>query len=229
MYDLPTGSFGEILGTLWRLGVGSLLLDPAAFEAGRSSLVGLALSLALLILGGASEQLGQMVVLVANRVRPARFALSVFLSGSATAAGVVFWTLSIWFLATALFEAWMPLWQLLAIVVLCHVPLVLGFMELVPYLGYLGFHLLRGWIFLNTVTATAMMLDLRVWQAAICCGSGWGFLTLLTHLRILPLHLLQDLLWRLATGLPERHTVAVLIERFTNSSDWAHVGRRRLP
>lgn len=216
-------TLSHFLDSLWRLGVGGLALDPAAFQAARSGWEGLLLSMTLLLLGGASDTLGQVVVLVANRVRPLRFLLSVFLAGVALSAGVAWWTLSVWILAGGLFGAWIPLPELLAVIALCHVPLLLGFLELVPWLGYLLYHGLRLWIFLDTVAALNFTLGLPVWQAAACSAAGWGFTTSLSHLRIAPL---QGVLWRLATGLPEQRSVEALVAAFVADPGWARVRRR---
>ena len=97
--------------------------------------------------------------------------------------------------------------------------LLLGFLAVVPYLGSLLFHGLRVWIFLNTVAAVGMMLDVPFWQAVASSALGWGFVLLTSHRSFGPLRGLRDGLWRLATGFPVRHDLETLVKRFLEGED----------
>src|SRR5438034_1067119 len=80
MYTIDTSSFFHFFQTLWSLATGAMRLDPAAFTAMDTPGTGL-LAATILFLAGVSEALGQSVVLLANRVKPCRFVLSLLING----------------------------------------------------------------------------------------------------------------------------------------------------
>ena len=80
MYNIDTSGILAYIETMLRLVGGALKLDPMAFQAvfnynGQPTL----LLLWIVFIAGLSLMVGQSVVLFANQVKPARFALSLTL------------------------------------------------------------------------------------------------------------------------------------------------------
>src|SRR5207247_10440129 len=99
MYTIDTSSFFHFFQTLWSLATGAMRLDPAAFTAMDTPGTGL-LAATILFLAGVSEALGQSVVLLANRVKPGRFVLSLLLTGVLFIVSAFIWGATIWGIAT---------------------------------------------------------------------------------------------------------------------------------
>src|SRR3954469_7063097 len=85
------------MGTYWDLISGALRLDPSAFQTIDSAEHGFRQALVILLLAGASETVGQSVVLVLNRVSRGRFFLALLLGGGELVAEAVLWIVSVWF------------------------------------------------------------------------------------------------------------------------------------
>jgi hypothetical protein len=63
---LDLSNFSGVLTSLWQLVLGTLTLNPEAYEAAIQQQGGTALAIIILLLGGISMGLGQSVVLFAN-------------------------------------------------------------------------------------------------------------------------------------------------------------------
>jgi hypothetical protein len=63
---LDLSNFSGVLTSLWQLVLGTLTLNPGAYEAAIQQQGGTALAIIILLLGGISMGLGQSVVLFAN-------------------------------------------------------------------------------------------------------------------------------------------------------------------
>lgn len=84
---------------------------------------------------GLSEAIGQSVVLFANRVKPARFLLSLLVAMLLFVVGYLLWAGSLWLLMQWLLET--PIeWPLVAgAVAVSFIPLLLAFLGFLPYAG----------------------------------------------------------------------------------------------
>jgi hypothetical protein len=160
------------MGALQLIGQ-ALRLDPAAFE----SLIGaqqlLRVSLWVVFFAGLSSALGQSIVLFMNRVKPNRFVASLIISALLYVVGFLFWTLSIWLVASTLFQREQQFLLTLQAVGLAYSPQLFGFFVLTPYLGSFIAGMLSVWNLLAILIASQVIFDLTLPQAAACSGIGW--------------------------------------------------------
>lgn len=175
-------------------------------------------ALLILFLSGLSITLGDSVVLFANQVSRPRFILSVILSATLVVLSALLWAGSIWLIARTLLAAEQPFENLLIIVSLSYMPLMLGFLVLLPYLGNLILHLLNIWTFLATLASVAFVYRFSFWQALLCTAAGWVFLELLTRLPVVNIKSLDSLLWRLSTGKPRALSVEDVVDQYVRQA-----------
>jgi hypothetical protein len=159
--------------TYWQLVTGALGLDPAAFRAIEQSEHGLRQALVVLLIAGASETLGQSVVLVLNRVSRGRFFLALLLGGLELIAEALIWILSVWILGGLLAPARPPFFSAVRVIGLAYAPLVLGVFVFFPYIGPLIGRLLRLWVLLAAVVGIAVVFGVAPWMAALIAALGF--------------------------------------------------------
>ena len=140
---------------------------------------GLRLALAVVVLAGLSEALGQSVVLFANRVKPRRFVASLFLSAGLYTAGFVLWALSVWLVGTYVFDAQQTLRTVTKAVGLAYAPYLFAFFILTPFWGDGVSVALSLWSLLAVLVAVQVTLSLTLAQALLCSALGWVLLQLL--------------------------------------------------
>ena len=173
MYTIDTTTFFHFIRSLLGLIWGALTLDPNAFSSvpntGKATLI----TLLVLFLAGVSETVGQSAVLLANKVTPRRFALSLALSGGIFIFGAVVSIISIWLIGTFIFHTEQSIIQIMREVSLGYAPLLLGFFILLPYMGTFIEHALEIWSLLAIVVAVIVTLRLHFWQALVCTLLGW--------------------------------------------------------
>ena len=175
-------------------------LNPAAFQAIEQADHGLRQALVILLIAGASETLGQSVVLILNRVSRGRFLLALLLGGLELVVEALLWIVSVWLLI-GLFGVPRPSFlSAVRVMGLAYAPLVFGVFVFFPYLGPLIGRLLRVWVLLAAVVGVSVVFDLRPIGAAV--GVALGFL-----LRWLVLRLFSSVadamnrwFWRASTG-----------------------------
>ncbi len=92
MYTVDTSTFWQFLQSFFSLVGGALRLDPKAFRAVQTPINADFLTLTILILAGISVALGQSVVLLANKVTPRRFVISLLLNGVFFVGSLVIWS-----------------------------------------------------------------------------------------------------------------------------------------
>jgi hypothetical protein len=159
-------SFGEFVG-------GALRLDRATFVLVEHSPIGLRVALTVLLLAGASETLGQAVVLVLNRVSKRRFALALVLGGLELVFEALVWIAILWLLA-GLFggerASFLPAVRVLG---LAYAPLLFGVLVFLPYIGPVLARLLRVWVLLAVVTGTSVVYGLVPVVAAVAAVTGF--------------------------------------------------------
>lgn len=165
---------------------------------------------------GVSRMLGQSVVLFANRVSKARFAISILFGALSFTLDVLLTTVIFWLLANALgSRAWPPL-QTMRAIALAYAPYWLGVLILIPYLGEIIEHALKLWVFLALVVASQAVFGLTFFNAVLAA--------LLAHaigrgVDLLAGRLLTPLAGRLVTrvtGAPERKSLDDLYAEFAS-------------
>ena len=192
---------GEIPGFLETLRL-ALRLNPTIFTVLPGTAQGLTYAVAIVLLAGISEALGQSVVLFLNRVRPRRFILSLSITTLSTVAGYLLWTLTIWSVGNLLAETYQP-WSVVAVVVgLAYAPQILAFFELTPYLGNLIWGILSLWSMLAIVGALRFGWGMETWQALLTSGLGWIVIQTMRRTIGRPILHLQKRVQRRAAGVP---------------------------
>jgi hypothetical protein len=157
------------------------------------------LALAVAVLAGISQLVGDSVILFVNRVRPRPFVAALGMNGlifalSLAAEGVV-----IWLVARNVFGTDEPLWMGVLVAFLGSAPLVFGFFIMAATLGPPVGQLLRLWSWLITLLAVRDGFGLALWQALICMALAWLLVWLINVLFGRPLGLLNEMLWRPVT------------------------------
>ena len=141
------------------------------------------MSIALLtvLLAGVSEAVGQSVVLFANRVKPARFVLSLAIAALLVAAGYCAVVLSIW--ATFAFPAShrLRLEPLAQAVGLSYAPLFFAFLAALPYAGGALLWGLRLWQLGAMIGGVAAVAHLSPWAATEHVALGWLAMIVVQH------------------------------------------------
>lgn len=135
--------------------------------------------IAVVFLAGVSAAAGQSLVLFVSRVRPHRFVASLVLSALIFVAGFILWSLSVWLIGSYAYSRDVPYETVLRAIALAYSPYLFSFFVLTPYLGSFIWLLLSIWSLLALVIATAVVLDLTLWQALLSNAGGWLLLQLL--------------------------------------------------
>jgi hypothetical protein len=179
MNTIDTSSVLHFFQSLWQLVHGALWFDPQAFLVAQENPASGWVILAILFLAGVSTELGQSVVLLANKVTPRRFVASLLFGGVIFILEIGIWVCSIWVMSTYVFQASMPILDLWRVVGLACAPLLFGFFVLLPYAGTFVDHLLDVWSLVVMIFALVVTLHLDVWQAFLCALLGWLLIQLL--------------------------------------------------
>jgi hypothetical protein len=206
------------LTTLWGVLGGLLRLNPGAYQTALQSPDSIQLGLTVLFLGGLSITLGQSVVLFANRVSRSRFVLSLVAAALLLAAGVGFWALSIWAIASFVLNGQRPYREVLTVVGLSYAPFLFGFLVLLPYLGNILDNVLHIWVFLATLVGVAVLFGFSLWQALLCCLMGWVLLEVVSRFATQAIEAAEDWVWRISTGTPAEHEMETLVEAFVRQA-----------
>jgi len=180
----------------------ALRLNPTIYTALPGTAQGLPYAIAIVLLAGISESLGQSVVLFLNRVRPRRFVLSLSITTLSNMAGYLIWTLTIWSVGNLLTANNQP-WSVVAVVVgLAYAPQILAFFELTPYLGNLIWGVLSLWSMFAIVGALHYGWGMETWQALLTSGLGWIVIQSVRRTIGKPILHLQRRVQRRAAGVP---------------------------
>lgn len=160
------------------------------------------LALAVAVLAGVSQLVGDSVILFVNRVRPARFIAALVLNGLLFALSLAAEGAVIWSAARFIFGADEPIGMGILVAFLGSAPLVFGFLIMAATLGPLVGRLLRIWSWLITLLAVRDGFGLALWQALACIVLAflvvWLINIPLGHI----LGLVNEALWRLVTRAP---------------------------
>ncbi len=217
-------STADFFSAVWQL-IGQVLrLNPVAYERLFSIPDGWQLALAVLIIAGISYEIGQSVVLFANKVSRKRFLFSLIISALALAVSIVAWAFSIWALVEIFFDASLPASVVLTAVSISFAPYIFGFLILLPYLGNIIFYILRIWVLLAVIVGVQVAYQIGFFQSLLLSLVGWGILELLTQLPILHLDRFDQWLWQLTTGKQDQLQTAELVERFVDDAKSSATG-----
>jgi hypothetical protein len=172
MYDF-------LVGVLQGIGE-ALRLNPRVFEIVESGPNAGWVIAVIAILGGASLLIGQSVILFVNRVRPARFAVSLLVNGLVFAISLVIWAVAIWLSGKVLFPNSIPLRTVARMVGLGAAPYLFGFLVLIPYMGNFVGRVLAVWSFLVVLAGITYLAGGDLWPALVCTGVGWLLVTVMS-------------------------------------------------
>jgi hypothetical protein len=150
----------------------TLRLEPAVFQNMQLSEESLRIALVTILLAGLSSQLGHSVVLIANRVTPPRFALSIWVGSAFYLSNVMIWSLSIWLLSRLLFKE-VSYWEVFNVVGLAQAPHLFGFLVLLPFFGVPLGWLLSLYSLLALLVGIQSVFEVPLWLALLPSGAGW--------------------------------------------------------
>ena len=136
------------------------------------------LSIAIVVLAGISERIGQSTILFVNEVKPRRMVASLVVGGVLFVGSYLMLVVSIYGVAVALFDPSASLRAVVRAVGLGYVPLFLAFLGLIPYFGTGILTLLYFWTFTAIASAVSAVLGLALWQSTLAIVIG-GLLVLL--------------------------------------------------
>ncbi len=164
-YTVDTSTFWQFLQSFFSLVGGALRLDPEAFRAIETSVNADFITLTILLLAGISVALGQSVVLLANKVTPRRFAISLLLNGILFVGSLIIWSAVFALVGRFVYGVSIPFSQFSRMVSLAYAPLLFGVFILLPYMGSFLGHFLDIWSFVLMIIAISVGLHLDFWQA----------------------------------------------------------------
>lgn len=167
MADTAIAHFDQLIS-------GALSLNPEAFQQIQTLPRGSQAALAIALMAGFSQAIGQIIVLFVNRVRPLRFVLSLLLSTLLFVFSYAFWALSTWLAEILLFRSGVTAIAIFRILGLSYAPLLFSFLVAIPYLGVPISTVLSIWSLLAFLVGLKVALGLGIWQAFLCGAVGWS-------------------------------------------------------
>jgi hypothetical protein len=166
------------INQFWSLVSGVFWLNAETFQTINNLPLSLIASILVVLLAGLSQTFGQSVMLFINRVRPLRFFLSVAIAAVLFVFNYNFWVFSTWLVAEWLFEANLPLIEVIKTLGFSYAPLLFGFLMVIPYFGMPILIVLSIWTLLAIANGLEIISNLTIWQAFECCLGGWLVLQL---------------------------------------------------
>ncbi len=158
-------SFWELVGQVLRLDIPAVARYIGEPGSGQ-------VAVAMVLIAGLSEAVGNSVVLFINRVRPVRFLLTLVVVSIVFAFTYLFWTLTVHLIARFAFSVSVSYSVVAELVAFGFAPRVFGFFEFMPVLGRPVASLLRIWSLLAVLLLVANVLDLSPWQALATAALG---------------------------------------------------------
>jgi len=190
----------------------SFLAHPSTF--GAHALRGeWQVALAVVLLAGLSQTIGQCVVLFVNRVTPVRFAGSLVVGALLSAFGYAFLVLGTWattFLPHAQHVALLPLAIAMAY---AYVPLLLGFLAAMPYLGSPALSALRVWHLAALVIAYGSLTGSGALASLWHVGLGWLLLQIVERTVGQPVSTLARAVGNAVAGVSLESEGAAVVQR----------------
>jgi len=215
MYEIDTSGFFAYIGTIFRFVGGGLSLDPAAFQSAfNDSATFSGIFIWIVLIAGLSLMLGQSVVLFANRVKPARFAVSIFMGALKFLLDVLVYAVVVWGMANVLGAKPWGFIEVARAIALAASPYWLGIFILVPFLGLIWERLIKIYVFLALVVATQTIFGLSFLQAMSGSALVWAISFVVTTAFGRIFTPLTDRLTRLVAGDLEFSSTRQIYEMF---------------
>ena len=186
--------------TFWNLIAGALRLDVGTFRLAETLPLGSSTALVVVLGAGLATALGQSVVLFVNRIKPGRFAGSLFVSLIIYSCTYLFWTTSIFLLARYVFGSPTAWGTVARAVGLGYAPQLFNFLAFMPFFGVPVLVLLSLWSLLAILIGIGAALGFSLWQALVCSVLGWLVLQLLERTVGRPVVAARNWLRRSAAG-----------------------------
>lgn len=204
----------------------ALWLNPTLLQAFETYPHSTWISAATVLLAGASLLAGQSVALFVNKVTPLRFFICLLLNGIIFAIGLVVWVVTIWLTAISFFGAQQSITATIRIVSMGCIPLVLGFLIMMPYLGPAIGWMLRILSLLIILLAVQYSFQLDRWQALVCTAPGWLLIEVQNRMPGHPTIAIRNWLWRRVSGSPYDTSVQDLVKSVMQELDEQSVIQR---
>jgi hypothetical protein len=184
----PLESFWAYLQTLLQVVGGVLRLDPQVFAAMRGVDAITGISLGVVLVAGLMRMLGQSIVLFANRVRPAGFAVRILASTLEFILNVLVMGVLVWLIMRFIRpDSSLALSEVLRTIPLAYAPYWLGALVLMPYLGIWIERGLKVYVFLALVVAFRGAFNATFLNAIIGALVAWFSVLFLDSLLSWPL------------------------------------------
>lgn len=170
-----------MFGELYNLLFDGLLFREASFSHVQTT-EGYQQVLILFVFGAISKGLGEAGILLINRVSRAEFIRSIVGSAVVLAFAAVVWSGCIWVAckyALGLDLQWL---QVQSLVLVSYIPLIFGFLVIIPHVGLLWHRVLMVWGLLIVITGLHYQFGLTLLQGVACSGGGWLIYYVLTYL-----------------------------------------------
>ncbi|MBL1178358.1 CAAX protease [Pantanalinema sp. GBBB05] len=167
MTSTALAHFWEILGYVFAL-------NSEAFRVIIREPSGLTLAITVIFLAGLSQAIAQSIILFINRVKPARFVLSVLINALLLAAGFFFLVFSTWLVI--LFSrttAAVEISKLFIVLGISYAPLIFSFFGAIPHLGNPMLIALSIWNLLAMVVGLATLTTTGLGRAFTYVILGW--------------------------------------------------------
>ena len=147
------------------------LLGALAFATNHTTL-----SLMLVFLAGFSDALGNSVILLANRVRPFRFLLSLLATAFIFIFSYLGWALSLMLIGSQFFNLNVDRSFFFAVVAMSYLPLLFSALGFLPFLGHPIRLLLYGISNIYLIRILTAATTLTITDAFLCALGGFLFL-----------------------------------------------------
>jgi len=166
---------------VWSTLAGVLRLQTGAFEQALNLHDRFAIAAAIVVIAAFSLAIGQSIVLFANRVRPARFALSVAVNALLFAFGYLFLVLSTFAVSSLPGVVHVSFVKLSLVLAFSYAPLALAFFAALPYLGNGINWAVRVWHLPAMVVGIATAADVAFIDGFLYVVLGWVATVVVQH------------------------------------------------
>lgn len=154
-------------------------LNAEAFRIATTLPAGLKLALGVVVLAGLSQEIGQIVILFLNRIKPGRFVFSLLINALLFAFGFLALVGSTWLITLAPWTTRVAFKDLVIVLGLAYAPLLFAFLGALPYLGVPILSLLSIWHLLAMVVGFGAIANLSISQSFGYVAFGWFVLQVL--------------------------------------------------
>lgn len=178
----------------------ALRLDVTTFA--KADMATLAAAGWIALLAGASTMIGQVAILMLNRITGARLVASVLMSTVSLAFFHSTQAAVTWMVATAVLRKSLPLVPLILVALIALAPFVFNFFMMLPYLGIGIGRLLQIWSYMVLWLGLASVFGIGWIPALGFTLAGWTAMQVLARLSVRPITWVSSRLWTLATGRP---------------------------